>query len=98
VPFHVAQVLDVPTLWVGRGFFLLFVGAYAWLLLEAWRGRSRRGLAAALLLCSVAWLGPWYIVWCVPLAAIDDDGAAQALGLALSAFLLRDALPIPWIF
>jgi alpha-1,6-mannosyltransferase len=98
VPFHVASLLDVPTLWVGRGFFVLFVAAYTWLLLEAWRGRSRRGLAAALLLCSVAWLGPWYIVWCVPLAAIDDDGPAQVLSLALSAFLLRDALPIPWIF
>jgi alpha-1,6-mannosyltransferase len=98
IPFHVASLLDVPTLWVGRGFFLLFLAVYCALLVQAWRGRSRRALATALLLCSVAWLGPWYILWCLPLAAIEEDGAAEALSLGLTAFLLRDVLPVPWIF
>ncbi len=98
VPFHVATIFDLPEVWVGRGFLALFAVAYCWLLVEAWRGRSRRALAAALLLCAVAWLGPWYAIWCLPLAAIDEDGAAEALGLGLSAFLLRDVLPTPWIF
>ncbi|HET9674297.1 MAG TPA: hypothetical protein VFP31_05745 [Gaiellaceae bacterium] len=98
VPFHVASLFDAPVLWVDRGFFVLFAIAYCWLLVVAWRGRSRRALATALLLCAVAWLGPWYAIWCLPLAAIDEDDVAAALGLGLSAFLLRDALPIPWIF
>jgi hypothetical protein len=98
VPFHVSTIFDLPAVWVRRGFFVLFVLAYGWLLLQAWRGRSRRGLAAALLLCSVAWLGPWYVLWCLPLAAIEEDRLAEGFGLALTAFLLRDALPIPWFF
>jgi hypothetical protein len=85
-------------LWVGRGFLVLFIGCYCALLVQAWRGRSRRALATALLLCSVAWLGPWYILWCVPLAVIEEDDAAEALSLGLTAFLLRDVLPVPWIF
>ncbi len=95
ITFHVASLVDVPVLWVGRGFLVLFVAAYCALLIQAWRGRSRRALATALLLCSVAWLGPWYILWCVPLAAIEEDDAAEALSLGLTAFLLRDVLPIP---
>jgi alpha-1,6-mannosyltransferase len=98
IPFHVAYLTDVPSVWVGRAFFGLFVALYGWLLLEAWRGRARRGLAAALLLCCVAWLGPWYLLWAVPLAVIDGDETAQLITLLLSAFLLRDLLPIPWIF
>jgi hypothetical protein len=97
VPFFAAELTETPQVWVRRGFFGLFVLAYAWLLLQAWRGRSRRGLAAALLLVSVAWLGPWYVVWCVPLAVIEEDGLAESLALALSAFVLRDALPIPYV-
>jgi len=98
VPFHVATIFDAPIVRVRQAFFLLFVAVYAWLLVEAWRGRSRRGLAAAVLLCCVAWLGPWYVLWCLPLAVIEEDGQAEALGLALSAFALRDSLPIPWFF
>lgn len=98
IPFHIGTLLDVPAVWVGRGLFLVFVAAYALLLIAAWRGRSRRALSTALLLLAVTWLGPWYVIWCVPLAAIEEDGPAEALSLGLSAFLLRDALPIPWIF
>jgi hypothetical protein len=98
VPFHVSKIFDLPQVWVRRGFFGLFVLAYGWLLVQAWRGRSRRGLAAGLLLCSVAWLGPWYVLWCLPLAVIEEDRLAQGVGLGLTAFLLRDALPIPWFF
>jgi hypothetical protein len=97
VPFLVSELADAPQLWVRRGFFVLFVLAYAWLFLQAWRGRSRRGLAAALLLLTVAWLGPWYVLWCMPLAVIEEDGPAEGLALALTAFLLRDVLPIPYV-
>jgi hypothetical protein len=72
----------------------LFVLAYVWLLREARRGRARLALAAGLLLVASPWLVPWYAVWVVPLAAIEEDRLARLLALALSAYLLRDAVPI----
>jgi len=72
----------------------LFALAYLWLLLEAWRGRARLGLCAGLVLLATTWLVPWYAVWAVPLAAVEEDGAARWLAVGLSAYLLRDAVPI----
>jgi Glycosyltransferase family 87 len=72
----------------------LFALGYLWLLREAWRGRARLGLAAGLLLVAAPWLVPWYAVWAVPLAAIEEDRTARILALALSAYLLRDAVPL----
>jgi Glycosyltransferase family 87 len=73
---------------------VLFVLAYGWLLREAWRGRARLGLAAGLILVATSWLVPWYAVWAVPLAAVEDDSPARWLALGLSAYLLRDAVPL----
>ncbi|MGH3034324.1 MAG: glycosyltransferase 87 family protein [Gaiellaceae bacterium] len=72
----------------------LFVVAYLWLLREAWKGRARLGLTAGLALVATSWLVPWYAVWAVPLAAVEDDPPARWLALALSAYLLRDAVPL----
>ena len=68
--------------------------AYLWLLREAWRGRARLGLAAGLVLLATPWLVPWYAVWAVPLAAVEEDQPAAWLAVALSAYLLRDAVPL----
>lgn len=73
---------------------LAFVIAYLWLLVQAWRGRARLGLCAGLFALSLAWLTPWYAVWCIALAAIEDDLAAELLAVGLSAYLLTDALPL----
>jgi hypothetical protein len=64
------------------------------LLREAWRGRARLGLSACFLLIATPWLVPWYAVWAVPLAAIEEDRTARFLSLALCAYLLRDAVPL----
>lgn len=72
----------------------LFALAYGWLLWEAWRGRARLALTAGLLLVATSWLVPWYAVWAVPLAAVEEDPPARWLALALSAYLLRDAVPL----
>jgi hypothetical protein len=72
----------------------LFLAAYLWLLREAWLGRARLGLAAGLLLVATSWLVPWYAVWAVPLAAVEEDRPARWLALGLSAYLLRDAVPL----
>jgi hypothetical protein len=77
------------------GIFLgLFGLAYLWLLREAWRGRARLGLAAGLLMLASPWLVPWYAVWTVPLAAIEEDRAARLLALGLSAYLLPAYVPV----
>jgi hypothetical protein len=72
----------------------LFALAFLWLLREAWRGRARLGLAAGLMLVATSWLLPWYAVWAVPLAAVEEDRLARGLALAMSAYLIRDAVPL----
>jgi hypothetical protein len=71
-----------------------FVVAYVWLAREAMRGRARLGLAAGLMLLAVPYLAPWYTAWTVPLAAAEDDRAAQLVALGLTAYLLRQTVPL----
>jgi len=68
--------------------------ALPWLLRSARAGRPRLGLAAALVLVASPWLLPWYAVWAVPLAALDEDRGAWLLTLAVCAYLLPDRVPI----
>jgi len=73
---------------------LLTLAAACWLVLEAWRGRVRLGLAGVLLAALQGWLNPWYALWGLALAAPEEDRTAQSLAVALSGFLLLDALPL----
>jgi hypothetical protein len=75
-------------------FAAIFVLAYAWLLRQAWRGRARLGLAAGILLVTTPWLVPWYAVWAVPLAAVEEDLWARRLALAASAYLIPAYVPL----
>ena len=93
IPMRVAG-LGVPEGLSVALFGALFVVGYLWLLREAWRGRARLGLAAGFMLVTTSWLLPWYAVWAVPLAAIEEDRAARWLALGMSAYLLRDAVPL----
>jgi alpha-1,6-mannosyltransferase len=93
IPVRIAS-LGLPEGAVALVFAAAFAAAYAWLLREAWRGRARLALTAGLLLVCTSWLVPWYAVWAVPLAAVEEDRTARILALALSAYLLRDAVPI----
>ena len=93
IPVRVAG-LGVPEGVAVALFAAAFALAYVWLLLEAWRGRARLGLTAGLMLVTTSWLVPWYAVWAVPLAAIEEDRAARGLALVMSAYLLRDAVPL----
>ena len=69
-----------------------FAAAYAWLARTAWRGHARLGLAAGLILLAAPFVVSWYTVWAVPLAAAEEDLAAQVLILGLSAYLLRQGV------
>jgi hypothetical protein len=86
--------LGFPEQYARDGLLVAFVLFYLWLLWEAWRGRARLGLPACGLLLVTSWLQPWYAVWAVPLAAVEEDALARLLALGLSAYFLRDALPI----
>jgi Glycosyltransferase family 87 len=93
IPNRLAQ-LGLPEAVAATALAALFAGVYAWLLYEAWRGRARLALCAGLLLLATPWLVPWYAVWAVPLAAIEEDTTARWLALGMSAYLLRDAVPL----
>ena len=71
-----------------------FAIAYVTLLVQAWRGRARLGLAAGTFALAQGWLNPWYALWPVALSAIAEDRVAKGLALFLSAYLIRDALPL----
>jgi Glycosyltransferase family 87 len=71
-----------------------FAVGYLWLARQAWRGRARLGLAAGFLLCASPYLVPWYAVWALPVAAAEDDPPAHWLAVAISAYLLRQRVPI----
>ncbi len=91
---HRLSTLGVPHS-VAVGFCAaLFVVAYAWLVWQALRGRARLGLAMALFLLATPYLAAWYVVWAAPLAAVEEDRTAQVLTLGLSAYLLRQTIPL----
>jgi Glycosyltransferase family 87 len=93
IPVRISH-LGIPEGAVVVVFAVAFAVAYLWLLREAWRGRARLALTAGLLLVATSWLVPWYAVWAVPLAAVEEDRPARFLALAMSAYLLRDAVPL----
>ena len=68
--------------------------AVPWLVRSARAGRRRLALTSGLLLIGTPWLLPWYAVWAVPLAAVEEDALAWVLTLALCAYLLPDRVPI----
>lgn len=84
-------VSEATARWLLVGTFAL---GYLWLLREAWRGRARLGLCGGLLVLTSSWLVPWYAIWAVPLAAIEEDTTAQVLALGLSGYLLYAAVPV----
>jgi alpha-1,6-mannosyltransferase len=91
---HRVQQLGVPRA-VALGLAAtVFAGGYAWLAVQARRGRARLGLATGLLLVTTPYLAPWYAIWAVPLAAAEDDRTAQWLSVALCAYLLRQTVPL----
>ena len=68
--------------------------AVPWLVRSARRGRPRLAVTSILLLGASPWVLPWYAIWVVPLAAIEEDGLAWVLAIAVSAYLLPDRIPL----
>ena len=72
---------------------LPFALCLPWLARAAVRGRPRLALGTLLMLVASPWLLPWYGVWAVSLAAVEEDTVACVLALALSVYLLPDRIP-----
>lgn len=85
VPEVVALGLAGTALLVGLGL----------LVREARRGRALIARCSCLLLLTTPYLAVWYLAWPVALAAADDDDRfARILTLALTAYLLPQAIPL----
>ncbi len=93
LPYHLGQHAFSTWRWT-EALTVLFGLAYFWLAREAWRGRRRGALTMGLFCLSLAWLPPWYATWALAPAAIEEDTAGRVLALGLSAWLLRDAIPL----
>jgi Glycosyltransferase family 87 len=91
---HRLQDLGVPRAAALAIFGAGLVIAFAYLAREALRGRARLALAACALMLAAPWLVVWYVVWAVPLAAAEDDPAAQLVSLALCLYLLPQTIPV----
>ncbi len=84
-----------------------FAGAGAGVLLAlAWARRGGDAIAASgwallALLCSIASLAPWYLVWLLPFAALGRSRRLQLAALLASAYLLAVHVPalggVPWL-
>jgi hypothetical protein len=67
----------------------VFLVVYAVLLGDAWRrGRARLSLAASALCLRSSLLRPWYALWPVALAALEEDAVAAVVAYALTGYLL----------
>jgi hypothetical protein len=75
---------------------LVFAVVYGVLLREAWaRGRSHLAFAAAALCMCSSLLRPWYALWPLALAAVEEDPLGELAAYSLTAYvLLADALPL----
>jgi len=80
----------------------VFAGLFvAVLLLALWRTARRgadwrvaTGWTTLALLCSTAWLLPWYAIWALPLAAVRGDRRLRAATLLFCAYALLIHLPL----
>jgi hypothetical protein len=72
---------------------LLVALALGTVLLAAWTWRTREwatgaAWSAALLLLTLGWVMPWYVLWVLPFAALARGPAPRAAAIALTAYLL----------
>jgi hypothetical protein len=99
-PFaHMTAGWAIPLRLAGAGLpgwlaLLPLLLALPWLVRSSRAGRPRLAVATGLLLVASPWLLPWYAVWAVPLAAVEEDRVGWALTLALCAYLLPDRIPL----
>lgn len=80
-----------------RGAELGFLAVFAWQLVRTWRGKdfiTSAGWTVAVLLVSLTWFQPWYLVWLLPLAALGYSRKLVYAALLLSGFVFVMELPV----
>jgi hypothetical protein len=93
LPYWAAKI-GIPEGIARLALLVAFAVAYVALAIRAARGHAELALATCLLLLATSWLQPWYAVSAVALAALDSDWRPRVLAVLLSAYFLRDTLPI----
>jgi hypothetical protein len=78
------------TWWRRHRFSSPFRGSCGMLVPGVLASRSPRGL----LVLASPWVLPWYAVWIVPLAAVEEDRLAWVLALVVCASLMPDRVPL----
>jgi hypothetical protein len=69
------------------------LAAFAAFAFQAWRHRVRLGFAAGTLMILSPKFQPSYLIWCIALAAVDDeDRWGKLLAVVMTGVLLSDAL------
>jgi hypothetical protein len=72
--------LDVALVLVSAGLVLWTWRTRDWITATAW--------AMALLIVTLGWAMPWYVLWVLPFAALSRRAAPRAAAIALTVFLL----------
>jgi alpha-1,6-mannosyltransferase len=83
--------------WWRHLYIAAFVVVLAYALWRTVRGADWRvaaGWSTIALLCSTAWLLPWYAVWVLPLAAVSGERRLRAAALVLCAYAVLIHLPL----
>ncbi len=103
VPAETARLLGIGTstqptpAWWRHAWVVAFVVVLAYALWRTARGADWRvaaGWTTIALLCSTAWLLPWYAVWPLPLAAVCGDRRLLAATLVVCAYAVLIHLPL----
>jgi hypothetical protein len=89
------ELLGAPSL-VARFLPYVLLGIAGLVVLrDALRGRTRSGLVMIAVVACSPLIAPWYLLWAVPIAAIDEDDAVPiVIAVVLSAALLLNGIPI----
>jgi len=99
VPAETARLLGLhgTPAWWRHAWIAAFLVVLAYALWRTSRGADWRvaaGWTTIALLCSTAWLLPWYAVWPLPLAAVCGDRRLLAAALVVCAYAVLIHLPL----
>jgi hypothetical protein len=70
---------------------VLLLGAFAVLVVRAWRGAepiTSAAWATVALLLATTWLMAWYVVWILPLAALTRTRGPRVAALGICGFII----------